>query len=60
MFGTMRGLHELLWYLTEAVTIRAAAPLHDEIARLRDEVAEVRRRVRDRLRRSWSASCSDG
>ena len=42
MFGTMRGLHELLWYLTEALTIRAAAPLHDEIARLRDEVAEVR------------------
>ncbi|WP_146930625.1 pentapeptide repeat-containing protein [Cellulomonas xylanilytica] len=38
-FGTMRGLHELLWYLTESLAIRAAAPLHAELARLRAEVA---------------------
>lgn len=42
VFGTMRGLHELLWYLTGALAIRAAAPLHDEVARLRTEVADVR------------------
>ncbi|GEL98814.1 pentapeptide repeat-containing protein [Cellulomonas terrae] len=42
VFGTMRGLHELLWYLTEALAVRAAAPLHDEVARLRTEVADVR------------------
>ncbi|KQR10312.1 pentapeptide repeat-containing protein [Cellulomonas sp. Leaf334] len=42
VFGTMRGLHELLWYLTEALSIDAAAPLHDEVARLRSEVADLR------------------
>lgn len=42
VFGTMRGLHELLWYLTEALAVRAAAPLHGEVARLRTEVADVR------------------
>jgi hypothetical protein len=27
----MRQLHEILWYLTEALTLPAAAPLHDEV-----------------------------
>lgn len=30
-FGVMRQLHELLWYLTEAVTLPAAAEIHDEL-----------------------------
>lgn len=42
VFATMRGLHELLFYLTEALAISAAAPLHPEVARLRTEVSEVR------------------
>lgn len=31
VFSVMRSLHELLWYLTEALTLLAAAPLYDEI-----------------------------
>ena len=38
-FTAMRGVHELLWYLTEALAVPAAAPLHAEVARVRDEVA---------------------
>ncbi|WP_456789581.1 pentapeptide repeat-containing protein [Cellulomonas sp. P5_C5] len=42
VFGTMRGLHELLFYLTGALSIDAAEPLHDEVARLRADVADLR------------------
>ncbi|MEO6712077.1 MAG: pentapeptide repeat-containing protein, partial [Mycobacteriales bacterium] len=31
-FATMRLLHELLWYLTEALALDAARALHEEIA----------------------------
>ncbi|WP_225844475.1 pentapeptide repeat-containing protein [Streptomyces sp. HPF1205] len=34
----MRQLHELLWYLTEALALRSAAPLHGEIVRLKTRV----------------------
>jgi pentapeptide repeat protein len=34
----MRQLHELLWYLTEALSLRSAAPLHAEAARIRARV----------------------
>ena len=27
----MRQLHELLWYLTEALALPAARPVHDEL-----------------------------
>jgi uncharacterized protein YjbI with pentapeptide repeats len=33
VFGVMRQLHELLWYLTEALALPAARPLHDELRR---------------------------
>ena len=33
VFSVMRSLHELLWYLTEALTLRPATPLHDELQR---------------------------
>ncbi|GAA3243334.1 pentapeptide repeat-containing protein [Dactylosporangium siamense] len=39
-FATMRHLHELLWYLTQARDLPAAAPLHD---RLDAAVAETQR-----------------
>ena len=39
-FATMRDLHELLWYLTQARDLPAAAPLRD---RLDDAVAGTRR-----------------
>jgi uncharacterized protein YjbI with pentapeptide repeats len=31
VFGVMRQLHELLWYLTEALRLRVAATLHEEL-----------------------------
>ncbi|MGE5287211.1 MAG: pentapeptide repeat-containing protein [Micromonosporaceae bacterium] len=31
VFTNMRQLHELLWYLSEALTLRAARPLHGEL-----------------------------
>ena len=40
VFPTMRHLHELLWYLTQARDLPAAAPLHD---RLDGPAAETRR-----------------
>jgi uncharacterized protein YjbI with pentapeptide repeats len=32
VFAIMRQLHELLWYLSEALTLRLARPLHDELS----------------------------
>jgi hypothetical protein len=29
--GIMRNLHELLWYLTEVLTLQPARPLHGEL-----------------------------
>lgn len=31
VFPLMRNLHELLWYLTEALTLPSARPIHDEL-----------------------------
>ncbi|MFC4059626.1 pentapeptide repeat-containing protein [Planomonospora corallina] len=41
VFAVMRQIHELLWYLTEALTLPAARPLHGELARLRDETERL-------------------
>ncbi|GIH77824.1 pentapeptide repeat-containing protein [Planobispora longispora] len=41
VFPVMRNLHELLWYLTEALTLRPARPIHAEIRRARDEVERL-------------------
>ncbi|GHJ07853.1 hypothetical protein TPA0907_22200 [Micromonospora humidisoli] len=35
-FTVTRPLHELLWYLTEALTLTPAGPLHDELRAARD------------------------
>lgn len=32
VFSIMRDLHELLWYLSEALTLQAARPLHSELS----------------------------
>ena len=32
VFTIMRQLHELLWYLTEALTLQQVGPLHDELS----------------------------
>jgi uncharacterized protein YjbI with pentapeptide repeats len=43
VFPVMRALHELLWYLTEAASLPAAAPLADD---LRIAVEDIRRLTR--------------
>jgi uncharacterized protein YjbI with pentapeptide repeats len=40
-FSTMRDLHELLWYLTEALTLEAARPLRPELAGARAATEEL-------------------
>jgi hypothetical protein len=37
-FGTMRNLHELLWYLDAALSWHAAAPAHDALRAARSRV----------------------
>jgi uncharacterized protein YjbI with pentapeptide repeats len=41
VFAVMRQLHELLWYLTEALTLEPARPLHAELARSLDETERL-------------------
>jgi uncharacterized protein YjbI with pentapeptide repeats len=41
VFTVMRQLHELLWYLAEALTLRPAAPLHGELRRAQDETERL-------------------
>jgi hypothetical protein len=43
VFGVMRQLHELLWYLTEALALEAARPLHAQLGRRRHGCAAGRR-----------------
>jgi uncharacterized protein YjbI with pentapeptide repeats len=41
VFTIMRQLHELLWYLSEALTLPAARPLHPELGAQRDETERL-------------------
>lgn len=40
-FGIMRQLHELLWYLSDALALDSAAPLHVELRRSHDETLRL-------------------
>ncbi|HXV93692.1 MAG TPA: pentapeptide repeat-containing protein, partial [Pseudonocardia sp.] len=42
-FTVVRDLHELLWYLTEALALPAARPLHDELGRALGETERLTR-----------------
>ncbi|QNE73343.1 pentapeptide repeat-containing protein [Streptomyces finlayi] len=44
VFPVMRQLHELLWYLTEALTLPAAKSLHSEIGRALDATERLTER----------------
>ncbi len=44
VFPVVRDLHELLWYLTEALGRPAARPVHDELRRALAETGELTRR----------------
>jgi hypothetical protein len=49
VFSVMRSLHELLWYLTEALTLHAAASLHDELERALTETERLTHDSADEL-----------
>jgi uncharacterized protein YjbI with pentapeptide repeats len=41
VFAIMRQLHELLWYLTEALTLPSARPIHGELSLALDETERL-------------------
>jgi uncharacterized protein YjbI with pentapeptide repeats len=41
VFTIMRQLHELLWYLTEALTLEPARPIHSELSSALDETERL-------------------
>lgn len=49
LFPTMRQLHEMLWYLEEALTLLPARPLHREIERMITETERLTGRAADAL-----------
>jgi hypothetical protein len=50
VFPVMRALHELLWYVTEAVALRPGAPLDEELDRAGDALRGLTRGGPDELR----------
>jgi uncharacterized protein YjbI with pentapeptide repeats len=49
VFANMRQLHELLWYLSEALTLQPARPIHHELSATRDEIESLTRGGPDAL-----------
>ncbi|MFJ8533725.1 pentapeptide repeat-containing protein [Streptomyces sp. NPDC093591] len=49
VFPVVRQLHELLWYLTEALTLPAARPLHAELRELLEATEQLTRRTPEEL-----------
>jgi uncharacterized protein YjbI with pentapeptide repeats len=49
VFPVVRQLHELLWYLTEALTLAAARPVHAELRRALDKTEALTRRSPEEL-----------
>jgi len=49
VFVVMRRLHELLWYVAEALTLPAARPLHQELRRALVEIEQLARGDADSL-----------
>jgi uncharacterized protein YjbI with pentapeptide repeats len=47
VFAAMRQLHELLWYLTEALALQPARPLHAELRAALDETERLTHRSPD-------------
>lgn len=41
VFAIMRQLHELLWYLTEALGMPSARPVHDQLAAAREQTRRL-------------------
>ncbi|GAA4203252.1 pentapeptide repeat-containing protein [Streptosporangium oxazolinicum] len=49
VFPIMRDLHELLWYLSEALTLRPALPIHGELGLALEETERLTRDSPDAL-----------
>lgn len=49
VFPVVRQLHELLWYLTEALTLPAARPVHADLRRLRERTETLTRGTAEEL-----------
>ncbi|NNN28961.1 pentapeptide repeat-containing protein [Streptomyces sp. S3(2020)] len=49
VFPVVRQLHELLWYLTEALTLPAARPVHTDLRRLLERTERLTRRTPEEL-----------
>lgn len=49
VFPVVRQLHELLWYLTEALTLPAARPLNADLRRILDRTEELTRQTPEEL-----------
>ncbi|MFC8427896.1 pentapeptide repeat-containing protein [Streptomyces sp. NPDC057253] len=49
VFPVVRQLHELLWYLTEALTLAAARPLHADLRRMRERTEALTRGTAEEL-----------
>ncbi|MFI7704971.1 pentapeptide repeat-containing protein [Nonomuraea sp. NPDC049480] len=49
VFPVMRQLHELLWYLAEALTLEPARPIHAELRQALDETGRLTRESADVL-----------
>ncbi|MFD9324815.1 pentapeptide repeat-containing protein [Streptomyces sp. NPDC060065] len=49
VFPVVRQLHELLWYLAEALTLPAAQPLHADLRRALDKTERLTLRTPDEL-----------
>jgi uncharacterized protein YjbI with pentapeptide repeats len=49
VFPVVRQLHELLWYLTEALTLPAARPVHADLRRTLQETEDLTRRTPGQL-----------
>ena len=43
VFSVMRQLHEMLWYLTEALGLPPARPVHRDLGRVRDDIDRLTR-----------------
>ncbi len=55
VFPVMRRLHELLWYLDEAVAMPAAEPVRGELRRAFDCVQRLTRRGPEELADAWTS-----
>ncbi|MCL6671689.1 pentapeptide repeat-containing protein [Streptomyces panaciradicis] len=49
VFPVVRQLHELLWYLTEALDLPAARPVHADLRRALEQTRELTRQTPDEL-----------